>query len=141
MPLFRRRNEENMDGEVIDLAAMERGSRKGRRKRVGKNEYEHLVEHEAVVRMPSNAPSFAHPSVWAQTQAKSESAESENAAWRDVVEVLAELRVQIEAYRKDRLEFELWARVERAAIEQERRALQAEARALAEELGRNNESD
>ena len=130
-----------MDGEVIELAAMERRSRKARGKRVGKNEYEHLVDHESVIRMPINTPSMAYPSVWAQMQAKREPAESESTAWRDVVEVLAELRVQIEAYRKERAEFEAWARYERAAIEHERRALQAEARALADDLRKNNDSD
>ena len=130
-----------MDGEVIDLTSMERKSRRARRKRVGKSEYEHLVEHDSVVRMPLNGPSTAHPSVWAQTQRNVEPPASESAAWRDVVEVLAELRGQIEGYRRERADFEAWARAERAAIEEERRALQADARALAEELGRKIPSD
>jgi hypothetical protein len=130
-----------MDGEVIDLAAMERGSQRGRRKRVGKSEYEHLLEREKLVRMPLNTPSPSHPSVWAQTQAQHEQPKSVDDAWSDVVGVLAELRVHVEAYRKERSDFEEWARAERAAMEQERRALRAEALALAEALGAWEKND
>ena len=130
-----------MDGEVIDLAAMERRLRAARDRRAGKSEYEHLVEGAPVVRMPINPVSMAHPSVWAQRQKEREETKSEAAAWRDVVDVLTELRVQMEAHRKERLEFEAWARYERAAIERERRVLQAEARTLAEDFRRRTTGD
>jgi hypothetical protein len=136
---FRRRNEETMDGEVIDLAAMEGRSRRARRKRLETSEYEYLVEQQSVIRMPIDAPSTAHPSVWAQTHRKLEPPVSESAVWREVVEVLSELRAQIEGYRQERRAFEAWADEQRAAIEEERRALRAEARALAEDVGTDNE--
>jgi hypothetical protein len=141
MALFRRRSEETMDGEVIDLAAMERRLRAARDKRAGASEYEHLVGQESVVRLPVDAVSTVHPSVWAQRQRERDQAEPETATWSEIVDVLAELRVQIEAYQKERLEFEAWARYQRAAIERERRALQADAIALSEALRKGDESD
>src|SRR5262249_32882384 len=115
----------HMDGAMTDLAATEWGSQPTSRKPVGINEYEHLLEREGVWHAPRVVPSLADLLVWAHEADEGESRSSVNELWGEVVELLGALRMNIEAYRAARTEFEVWARVERAAIDRERAILRA----------------